>query len=178
MRIAMMKIKGLVYSVTLFISACASQIDEVSQEMAEIRKSKLQKKVDLVQFHPVPRFSYSAQHLKSPFVSGSMSIRPQEQQLNRKQRQAIIPVLEQFPLEKFQFKGSVRDQNGGYIALVQTPEGRLEPVQVGRYIGVNQGRVVQINMFKIKVIETIFEGKGAHKTRSRSILRSVSTHAS
>lgn len=176
MKICTMTIRDFIYIVPLFIWACGSQIDEVSQEMAEIRKLKSQHKIDLPQFHPVPTFSYSAQHLRSPFVLSSMPPRLKDSHyMSAKQRQGIKPALEQFPLEELQFKGSLRNQHGDYIALVQTPEGRLERVQLGAYIGVNQARVVQINLFQIKVLESAYDGKRGYVTRPRRLLRSITS---
>ncbi len=43
-------------------------------------------------------------------------------------------------------KGSMR-QNGQILALIQTPDGEIERIQRGSYMGVNHGRVVNITPY-------------------------------
>ena len=41
----------------------------------------------------------------------------------------------------------MRGQNGQILALIQTPDGEIERVQRGSYLGMNHGRVINITRY-------------------------------
>lgn len=169
-----MKKTGFVYIMPLFMLACDSQIDVVSQEMSKIRQLKSTKTVERPIFHPVPRFKYSAHHLKSPFVPDSLQSKFHlSSRLMRNQQLRLRQPLEQFSLDDLSFKGGFRTQSGKYIGLVQTPDGRLERIQLGSYMGLYQGKVIQINAFQIQLLEMVLDGERGYVTKRRRLLRSV-----
>ena len=46
--------------------------------------------------------------------------------------------LESYALEALNMKGSMRNNRGQILALIQTPDQQIERVQVGNYMGMNQ----------------------------------------
>ena len=78
--------------------------------------------------------------------------------------------LETYALEILSFKGSMRNQTGGIVALIQTPDGQIERVQVGNYMGSNHGRIVKITPTQIDVIEIIPDGREGYVERPRSLI--------
>ncbi len=73
--------------------------------------------------------------------------------------------LEQFPLDTLAVKGVIGDSNARW-ALVQTPEGQLEKIRAGQFIGLNRGRVRQVSSFGIEVQESLPDGLGCWQQRS------------
>ena len=47
--------------------------------------------------------------------------------------------------EALNMKGSMRNNRGQILALIQTPDQQIERVQVGNYMGMNQGRITHIS---------------------------------
>jgi type IV pilus assembly protein PilP len=67
-------------------------------------------------------------------------------------------------------KGSLLNQAGKIMALIQTPDGQVERVQVGNYMGLNQGRIVKITPTQIDVVEIIPDGREGYVERPRSLI--------
>jgi type IV pilus assembly protein PilP len=58
---------------------------------------------------------------------------------------------------------------GGYYGLVQTMDSLVHRVQVGNYIGQNDGRIVAIDDTEIRVVEIVPDGIGGYMERSATI---------
>ena len=80
-----------------------------------------------------------------------------------------LQPLENYALESLTMKGSMR-QNGQILALIQTPDGEIERIQRGSYMGVNHGRVVNITPTQIDLIEIIPDGREGYVERPRSLV--------
>ena len=78
--------------------------------------------------------------------------------------------LESYPLETLTMKGSMRNQAGQILALIQTPDGEVERIQRGSYMGLNHGRVVGITPTQIDLIEIIPDGREGYVERPRSLV--------
>jgi type IV pilus assembly protein PilP len=78
--------------------------------------------------------------------------------------------LESYALESLNMKGSMRSQSGQILALIQTPDGEIERVQVGSFMGMNQGRIVKITPTQIDLIEIIPDGREGYVERPRSMV--------
>ena len=78
--------------------------------------------------------------------------------------------LESYALESLNMKGSMRSQNGKILALIQTPDGQVERVQVGSYMGMNQGRIVGISPTQIDLVEIVPDGRDGYVERPRTLV--------
>ena len=67
-------------------------------------------------------------------------------------------------------KGSMRGKSNETIALIQTPDGQVERVQVGSYLGVNQGRIVKISPTQIDLVEIVPDGREGYVERPRTLV--------
>ena len=133
--------------VTTGLVGCDSRIDAVNQRMAEIRNEPALPIEPAPVFAPVPLFNYAAHQLKSPFMPSSLAA-----ELRIMAGKQVYPnfnrqpqPLESYALESLNMKGSMRGKNNVTVALIQTPDRQIERVQVGSYLGVNQGRIVKIS---------------------------------
>ena len=154
------------------LSGCESRIDVVNQEMANIRNQQPIAIEPAPDFVPVESFNYAAQQLRSPFIPGSlaselkiMAGKRVYPNLNRQ-----LQPLESFPIENLNLKGSLRNQSGQIMALIQTPDGQVERVQVGSYMGLNHGRIIKITPTQIDVMEIIPDGREGFVERPRSLI--------
>ncbi len=73
--------------------------------------------------------------------------------------------LEQYELFSITFKG-VMGNAGDYWALIETPDGLIHRVGVGRFIGTNRGRVDSISKKTLSITELVADGLGCWKTRN------------
>ncbi|MDQ8953056.1 pilus assembly protein PilP [Acinetobacter rudis] len=166
------KIRRTFYALPLLISACSSQIDTVSHDLAEIHQLKLKNDVALYTFQPAPHFQYNAQHLRSPFVPSTVLTESALQKpLNLPSERSQPLAL--FSLESLLFKGSLRNATGEYVALVQTPEGDLEWVHRGATLGPNQAKVVHIDASKICLVEKKYDAKQGYIEVKKNIALSA-----
>lgn len=156
----------------MVLAGCESRIDIVNQEMANIRNQPPVAIEPAPDFIPVETFNYAAQQLRSPFMPGSlaselkiMAGKRVYPNLNRQ-----LQPLESYPIENLNLKGSLRNQSGQIMALIQTPDGQVERVQVGNYMGLNHGRIIKITPTQIDVMEIIPDGREGYVERPRSLI--------
>jgi type IV pilus assembly protein PilP len=168
-----MKTKMIVLSfLASFFAGCDSRIDAVNQEMANIRNQPPLPIEPAPVFPPVPTFDYAAHQLKSPFLPSSLAA-----ELKIMAGKRVYPnltrqlqPLESYPLETLNMKGSMRNQTGAILALIQTPDSEVERVQVGNYMGVNHGRITGITPTQIDLIEIVPDGREGYVERPRSLI--------
>ncbi|MGE8652672.1 MULTISPECIES: pilus assembly protein PilP [unclassified Acinetobacter] len=169
-----MKMNKLVLSafVGLLLAGCESRIDVVNQEMANIRNQEPLPIEPAPDFVPVETFNYAAHSLKSPFLPSSLAA-----ELKIMAGKRVYPnlnrqpqPLESYALETLNMKGSMRNQSGQTLALIQTPDGEVERIQRGSYMGLNHGRVVNITPTQIDLIEIIPDGREGYVERPRSLI--------
>ena len=156
----------------LVLVGCDSKIDAVNQKMAEIRNEPALPIEPAPVFSPVPLFNYSAHQLKSPFMPSSLAA---EVKIMAGKR--VYPnfnrqpqPLESYALESLNMKGSMRGKTNETIALIQTPDRQIERVQVGNYLGMNQGRVVKISPTQIDLVEIVPDGRDGYVERPRTLV--------
>ena len=169
-----MKYQNLMLSlcIGLFLVGCDSRIDAVNMQMAEIRNQPPLPIEPAPDFPPVPTFNYAAHQLKSPFMPSSLAaelkIMAGKRVYPNLSRQ--LQPLESYAIESLNMKGSMRGQNGQILALIQTPDGEIERVHRGSYLGMNHGRVINITATQIDLIEIIPDGREGYVERPRSLV--------
>jgi type IV pilus assembly protein PilP len=156
----------------LVLVGCDSKIDAVNQKMAEIRNEPALPIEPAPVFSPVPLFNYAAHQLKSPFMPSSLAA-----ELKIMAGKRVYPnfnrqpqPLESYALESLNMKGSMRGKTNETIALIQTPDRQIERVQVGNYLGMNQGRVVKISPTQIDLVEIVPDGRDGYVERPRTLV--------
>ncbi|MBX2808089.1 MAG: pilus assembly protein PilP [Cellvibrionaceae bacterium] len=114
------------------------------------------------QIAPYEAFSYDAYRLRSPFeLPVSIQIEKQILSSSNVQPDLIRPKerLEQFDLSALSMVGTL--EKGPMLwALISDPEGGIERVRVGNYIGKNHGRIIQLTRSQIDLIEIVASGDG------------------
>ncbi|MFC2995486.1 pilus assembly protein PilP [Acinetobacter sichuanensis] len=159
-------------SLAVVLVGCDSRIDAVNQQMASIRSQPPLPIEPAPSFDAVPSFDYSAQQLRSPFLPSSLA-----NELKIMAGKRVYPnlarqpeQLESYALESLNFKGSMKAQSGQIVGLIQTPDGKVERVQKGNYLGMNQGRIISINPTRIDLLEIVPDGRDGYIERPRSLI--------
>ncbi|WEV49173.1 pilus assembly protein PilP [Acinetobacter sp. ESL0695] len=158
--------------VLLLLSGCGSRTSVVNQEMESIKNQPPLPVEKAPIFETTPSFQYGAQNLRSPFLPSSLYT-----ELKVMAGKRVYPnfsraqqPLEVYPLESLAMKGTLRGANGNDIALIQAPDSQIYRVQVGNYMGLNQGRIVKISPTKIDLLEVISDGNGGYVERPRALV--------
>lgn len=169
-----MKLKKITLSLLLgmLLVGCDSRIDAVNEQMANIRNQPPLPIEPAPIFSPVPTFNYSAHQLKSPFLPSSLAaeLRVMAGKRVYPNLSRQLQPLESYAIESLNMKGSMRSQAGQIVALIQTPDGEIERIQRGSYMGVNHGRVVHITPTQIDLVEIIPDGRDGYVERPRSLV--------
>lgn len=95
---------------------------------------------------------------KRPPAEGQVSIDP-----NRPRE-----YLESFPLDTLRMVGTLA-QSGTDWALIQTPDGTIQRVTSGNYMGQNYGKIMQISDASIVLREIVPDGFGGYMERESSV---------
>ncbi len=156
----------------VLLVGCDSRIDAVNEQMANIRNQPPLPIEPVPAFPPVPTFDYAAHQLKSPFLPSSLAA-----ELKIMSGKRVYPnlsrqlqPLESYAIESLNMKGSMRSQSGQILALIQTPDGEIEQIQRGSYMGMNHGRVINITPTQIDLVEIVPDGREGYVERPRSLV--------
>ncbi|WP_025130298.1 pilus assembly protein PilP [Pseudomonas sp. PH1b] len=117
-----------------------------------------------------PSFTYSAGALRSPFQppqraelvagpQGASAVRPDPDRLRQ--------YLEGFDIEQMQMVGTLSNASGSFALL--RAAGGIHRLQVGDYLGRNEGRIVAISDSQLEVVEIVPDGAGAWQQRPRTL---------
>jgi type IV pilus assembly protein PilP len=76
--------------------------------------------------------------------------------------------LESFPLDSLRMVGSL-EQDGVPYALVRTPDRTIQSVTTGNHMGHNHGRIVDITLREILLVEIVPDAFGGYVERENTI---------
>ncbi|MCF9033526.1 pilus assembly protein PilP [Acinetobacter nectaris] len=156
----------------LVISGCTSKVNEVNEQMHQIKNQPPLPVEKAPVFETTPSFQYGAQNIRSPFLPSSLYT-----ELKVMAGKRVYPnfsrapqPLEAYPLEVLLMKGTIRGVDGHDVALIQAPDTQIYRIQIGNYMGLNQGRVVKIYPTRIDLLEVVSDGNGGYVERPRALV--------
>ncbi|WP_228730651.1 pilus assembly protein PilP [Psychrobacter sp. TAE2020] len=163
--------------VGLGLSGCSDRIGLASQAMDTIRNQAAQPIEPPPQAQLIEDFVYSANLLRSPFLPPSLvnlqgattaidDVRPD---INR-----VKQPLEQYGLAQMTFRGMLTSSEGQQYALIQRPDGSVASVKAGDYIGLNDGRIVEITPTQINLIEIVPDSRAGFVEKPQSLVSPIS----
>ena len=155
----------------LLLSGCNNSMGDLDQFFAEERAKPAAPIEPIPEVKPYFRYSYPA-HEKDPFNAAMMAP-------DSGQREVIdngisvdttrVPeFLEGYPLDSLRMVGTVF-KDGTLWALVKIPDGAVQSVKTGNYLGQNYGKIVSISDVKLELKETVSNGLGGYKEKDTSI---------
>lgn len=160
---------------TLLLSACANDMSDLQQFVAQEKAKKPGPIEPLPQIQPYESFTYEAQGLRSPFEPDTEAPGADSGAEASASGNGLRPdttrnkeYLEQFPLDSLQMKGTL-ELRGGEYALVRDPDGAVHRVQVGNYLGQNYGQIMAITETEIRLTEIVPDGLGGWMERRAAI---------
>ncbi|MGS2717842.1 pilus assembly protein PilP [Eionea flava] len=144
----------------LSLASCSSKSnDDVYAFIEESKQRPVGDIRPLKRYPPYKPYDYSSQQMRSPFeppsvieqkiIKSNSNVKPDIDR--QKQR------LENFEFSSLSMVGTVK-QSDTLWALIRDPEGSIERVKNGYYLGKNNGRIVNVNGDSIDVIEIVPNG--------------------
>lgn len=144
--------------VAVSLSACADRISDAEQKMAQIRSEPAKPVPPLPEPVVIQDFTHSAGEFRSPFLAPSL----QNMQAQQTQESAVKPdinrvkeALENYDLTELVYRGRVTATDGKIYGLVQLPDGYVQQVQVGEYMGRSDGKILEITPTQINLEEIV-----------------------
>lgn len=168
----------LILSATvLSMTGCTDRIGMAEQAMADIRNQPAQPIEPPPKAELVEDFVYSASVQRSPFLPPSLvnvqgpvtSIDGVRPDITR-----VKEPLEQYELSQLVFRGVVISPEGQQYGLVQRPDGSVASVRVGNYLGLNDGRIVEITPTQINLIEIVPDSRAGFVEKPQSLVSPIS----
>lgn len=151
----------------MMLSGCSNDMDELKQQVAQIKATAGSKIEPLPPLQPYESYKYNDLNERSPFVPSSSaksnlasSIRPNA---NRPRE-----FLEQYSLDTLQMVGTLQ-MGGKNFGLIQAKDGLIHRVQVGNHVGQADGRIVAITGTRISIVELIPDGLGGYIERPAAL---------
>lgn len=154
----------LIFSVTV-ISGCSSS--DSNQDLKDFIAENKRRPPGIVEAAPKIQayqvFTYDAYSLRGPFdppvtaeiqqliISSSGNVKPDFSR--QKER------LEQFDLASLSMVGTVQ-KTGSIWALIRDPDGSIERIRSGNYMGSNHGKITVLSESRIELIEIVSSGEG------------------
>lgn len=154
----------------LLLTACSKDVSDLHEFIATTKASNVGSVKPIPQFEPYESFSYSAADLRDPFVASSEIEEDSETQADslHPERDRPKQPLEAFPLDTLAMVGTL-EQGDNHWGLIKDPKNAVHRVQLGNYMGKNEGRIIEITETDILLIETIPDGIGGYIERDASI---------
>jgi type IV pilus assembly protein PilP len=151
----------------LALSGCSNDMDQLKQQVTEIKGRPGERIEPLPEIKPYESFAYTAANLRSPFVPSAPArsdlaagVRPDAKRPRE--------FLEQFPLDTMRMVGTLQLQGRNY-GLVQGKDGLVHRVLPGNFMGQNDGRIVGITSTRISIIEIVPDGLGGYIERPAAL---------
>lgn len=153
----------------LIIMGCKANQEPLDLYIQQVEQ---QVRKEAVQLDPAPQLlvqAYTQRTGREPFVLPREAI-VQTQPIVKKdcwqpRARSKSGRLERFPLAQLRLKG-VMGSGGKVSGLVQTPVGSVVKVKHGQYMGLNHGRVTQVNAKYLLINETLPDGLGCWYKRN------------
>ncbi|WP_367109705.1 pilus assembly protein PilP [uncultured Psychrobacter sp.] len=162
---------------TLWLTGCTDRIGIAGKAMDDIRNSPSQPIEPPPQAELVEDFVYSASLVRSPFLPPSL-VNVQDSAVStdgvRPDITRTKQPLEQYEIAQLTFRGMVISPEGRQYGLIQRPDGSVTSVKVGDYLGLNDGRIVEITPTQINLIEIVPDSRAGFIERPQSLVSPIS----
>jgi type IV pilus assembly protein PilP len=148
-------------------AACSGGQSDLQKWIEETKKKPGGRIQALPEVKPYESFAYAAANLRSPFQPVGPSINGNQAGLRPSTRRNR-EFLEGFSLDTLKMVGTFKVGKNFY-GLVQSKDGLVHKVQPGNYLGQNDGKVTEITVSKISLVEIIPDGLGGYIERPASL---------
>lgn len=145
------------------LAGCSSDgLSDLQTFVFEEKQRKAKRIEPLPEFEVYETFTYAARELRDPFKleeeavlseaesTPSSGLRPD----GNRNREA----LEAFPLDALEFIGLMQKDETVW-GIVKAPDGLVHRIQVGNYMGQNNGKIIAIDESKVELKEIVSDGR-------------------
>jgi type IV pilus assembly protein PilP len=177
MRIQKLPMLLILSATVLSMTGCTDRIGMAEQAMTDIRNQPAQPIEPPPKAELVEDFFYSASTQRSPFLPPSLvNVQGPATSIDgvRPDITRVKEPLEQYELSQLVFRGVVISPEGQQYALVQRPDGSVASVRVGNYLGLNDGRIVEITPTQINLIEIVPDSRAGFVEKPQSLVSPIS----
>jgi type IV pilus assembly protein PilP len=171
---------GALLSLAL-LSGCEDEgMETLDQKIAKIKsetKTNIEPLPKVVAYEP---FTYSASELRSPFAqvdpeheSNSMLVDADCESDIRPDPNRQKYEMERYGLDALQYSGMIankKELRGLVKILSGDSAGVIQPVHVGEYIGLNNGRISKIDSNQITIEAIVPNGRGCWENRTQFLV--------
>ncbi len=161
--------KLLIAVVATLMSGCSQNNDDLYRYFDQAKSNSVGSVTPIPQFKPYESFAYSAVDLRDPFVANV------EVDQKSGEGDGLTPdsdrprqPLEAYSLDTLRMVG-IMEQNDSLWGLIKDSQNIVHRVQVGNYMGQNEGRITAITESGIQLVEIIPDGVGGYIEREASI---------
>ncbi len=154
----------------LAITACSQDTSDLQTFIAQTKSAHVGSVKPIPQFKPYESFSYAAAEMRDPFVA-TVDLEEEagtKTSLLNPDTTRPKQALEVFPLDTLSMVG-ILEQNNNLWGLIKDPQNIVHRVQVGKYMGQNEGKITKITESGVSLIEIISDGIGGYIERDASI---------
>lgn len=153
------------------LSGCTNSKDDLDDYFNVERQKPAMAIAPIPEVKPYLRYIYP-EHEKDPFDAAMLAPNTVREQIIDTginiDTTRVPEFLEGFPLDSLKMVGTV-EKDKMLWALIKIPDGAVQTVKSGDYLGQNFGKIVQINEVNMDMIETVSNGLGGYKERDISI---------
>lgn len=160
------KLSIVLISLGLIAGCGGENLSDLHQYVKEVKAKQKSRIEPLPEIMEYPVYAYDESRLRDPFIPpapkrmvGDPNLRPDHHSPD---------VLEQFPLDTLKMVGSL-EQNGQRWALIKAQDGTLYRTKSGRYMGQDNGKIINITETKIVLQEIVPDGLGGWVKREAEI---------
>ena len=151
------------------LTGCAQSVDDLYTYIDESKSKYVGSVQPIPQFKPYESFTYGAADLRDPFEPAvNLAEEEDKDDLLSPDKARPRQPLEAFSLDSLRMVG-VLEQGDNLWGLIEDPKQVVHRVQVGNYMGQNEGAITGISESEIFLVEIIPDGVGGYIERDASI---------
>ena len=147
------------------LAGCSDGMDDLRSYAEEVKARKMAPPRAIPDIKPYESYQYPS-HVRDPFDASILATAPNLTDTTIPELEADRPrqYLESFPLDTLRMMGTL-ELEGTLWALIRTPDGTIQRVQVGDYMGQNVGKILKITPSRLTLREYIRDEFGAYLER-------------
>ena len=151
------------------LTGCSQGYDDLYAYIDQQKSAHIGSVKPIPQFKPYESFTYSAYDLRDPFEAAiDIEDEADKEDLLSPDKSRPRQPLEAFPLDTLRMVG-VLEQGENLWGLIEDPKKVVHRVQIGNYMGQNEGAITGIAEGEIFLVEIIPDGVGGYLERNASI---------
>jgi len=161
----------LLISSSLLLTGCNGGTEDLDDYFAAQRSRPAAPIDPIPEVKPYLRYIYPG-HEKDPFDIAMLAPNTVREEILDNgitvDTTRVPEFLEGFPLDSLRMVGTVKKDDVLW-ALVKIPDGAVQTVKPGNFMGQNYGKIVNVSEVEMSMIETVSNGLGGYKKREISI---------